>query len=356
MTLVLGIEEQQEILDMKSVMSALEVLYSEEANGRAINRQRSDTIVTNHTGVYGLKSMDGVVPIFDVGAVRINSDVITWPEINGTKRRVKVPAAPGNRWVGLILLFSVSTGEPLAIFPDGFIQKMRVGGTSGLGVKYMSRTDSKVLGIVGSGWQASAQLSAAFQVRDFDEAYIYSPTRDNLEKFIAEMSPSFDTPLIPAINVDEVVEKADVLLCATNSLKPVIDGNKIRHGQHLGSIKPCEFDATAYKSVDRLAIHTRNTKPLHQVMDSVDMEELAEDQGWAAFEGSINWDEMPTLAQIIAGKQSGRERDDEITCFVNNLGMGIQFAAVGAKVLELARAKGIGHELPTEWFTQSVHP
>ena len=356
MTLVLGIEEQQEILDMQSVLGALEILYSEEANGRALNRQRSDTIVTNQTGIYGLKSMDGVVPIFDVGAVRINSDVITWPEINGTKRRVKVPAAPGNRWVGLILLFSVSTGEPLAIFPDGFIQKMRVGGTSGLGVKYMSRTDSKVLGIIGSGWQASAQLSAACQVRDFEKAYIYSPTRDNLEKFIAEMSPDFEIPLIATVGADEVVEKADVLLCATNSLKPVIDGTKIRPGQHLGSIKPCEFDSITYQSVDRLAIHTRNTKPLHEVMDTVDMEELADDQGWSAFQGAINWDEGPTIAQIIAGKQIGRKRDNEITCFVNNLGMGIQFAAVGAKVLELARAKGVGHELPTEWFTQSVHP
>ena len=69
MTLVLSIEEQREILDMKNVLQALEILYKEEAAGRALSRRRSDTIVPNEIGVYGLKSMDGVVPAFDIGAV-----------------------------------------------------------------------------------------------------------------------------------------------------------------------------------------------------------------------------------------------------------------------------------------------
>ena len=36
--------------------------------------------------------------------------------------------------------------------------------------------------------------------------------------------------------------------------------------------------------------------------------------------------------------------------------MGLQFAAVGARVYEAARSLGLGHELPTNWFTQTVHP
>jgi alanine dehydrogenase len=62
------------------------------------------------------------------------------------------------------------------------------------------------------------------------------------------------------------------------------------------------------------------------------------------------------MKDLIAGKVPGRESPDEITCFINNIGMGLQFAALGAGAYEQARAKGIGREIPTDWFLQSVHP
>ena len=37
----------------------------------------------------------------------------------------KIPLAPGNRWTGLVLLFSTKTGEPLMIFPYGVLQRLR---------------------------------------------------------------------------------------------------------------------------------------------------------------------------------------------------------------------------------------
>jgi hypothetical protein len=57
---------------------------------------------------------------------------------DGTMRREKIPIADG-RWVGLVLLFSTQTGEPLAIMPDGVLQRTRVGATNGLGAKYLAR-------------------------------------------------------------------------------------------------------------------------------------------------------------------------------------------------------------------------
>lgn len=65
---------------------------------------------------------------------------------------------------------------------------------------------------------------------------------------------------------------------------------------------------------------------------------------------------MPELKELIAGKIFGRESADEITCFINNIGLGLQFAALGAGAYQQARSKGIGKEIPTEWFLQSVHP
>ena len=125
--------------------------------------------------LYSLKSMDGVVPKLGVGAVRINSDIVTWPKRGNNMRREKVPAAPNNRYVGLVLLFSVETGEPLAILPDGVMQRMRVGAANGLGIKYLARKNAKTVGILGSGWQAGAQLMAACAVRDIETIRCFSP-------------------------------------------------------------------------------------------------------------------------------------------------------------------------------------
>ncbi|MDA2935033.1 hypothetical protein MYX82_11930 [Acidobacteria bacterium AH-259-D05] len=67
-----------------------------------------------------------------VAALRLCSDVIRWEEREGAIVKQKLPVAPGEKWVGLVLLFSVETTEPLAIFPDGVVQVMRVAATNAL--------------------------------------------------------------------------------------------------------------------------------------------------------------------------------------------------------------------------------
>ncbi len=59
---------------------------------------------------------------------------------------------------------------------------------------------------------------------------------------------------------------------------------------------------------------------------------------------------------MIAGQAKGRQGDTEITCFLNNLGLGYQFAAAGSVVYRKAKEKGVGNELPTDWFTESIKP
>ena len=68
---------------------------------------------------------------------------------------------------------------------------------------------------------------------------------------------------------------------------------------------------------------------------------------------SLAYDKFPLLEQIIAGATQGRIRDDDVAIFRSGSGMGVQFAAVAARVYELARAQGLGHEIPTDWFTQT---
>jgi len=135
MTLILSNDDVEKLLTMGECIAVMEEAYVELADGRGVSRTRSDcfTPTARADALYSLKSMDGVAPKLGVGAVRINSDIVTWPKRGNAMRREKVAAAPNNRYVGLVLLFSVENGEPLAILPDGVMQRMRVGAANGLG-------------------------------------------------------------------------------------------------------------------------------------------------------------------------------------------------------------------------------
>jgi hypothetical protein len=51
----------------------------------------------------------------------------------------------------------------------------------------------------------------------------------------------------------------------------------------------------------------------------------------------------------------GRTDDQQVTFFMNNAGIGFQFAAVGARALALAEAAGVGYVIPDDLFLQSWH-
>jgi len=65
---------------------------------------------------------------------------------------------------------------------------------------------------------------------------------------------------------------------------------------------------------------------------------------------------LPSLPQIMTGRREGRTSDEQCSMFLNNLGMGYQFAAAGYLAYQKIRNVKIGHEVPTEWFTETVHP
>jgi ornithine cyclodeaminase/alanine dehydrogenase-like protein (mu-crystallin family) len=305
-------------------------------------------------GVYSLKMVGGVVPACGIGAVRINSDILSFPSAGGRARKVKVPAAPGERWVGLILLFSTETGEPLAILPDGVLQRMRVGASSGLALRHLARSDASRLAILGSGWQAHAQAMAAAAVRPLSDIRIFSPNPDNARAFATDIKGRLDIPARACTTPEEAVGAADIVLCATNSLQAVFH-DWVEPGMHIGSIRDGEIAPEALLTADRIIVHDPG---------NMGSDHLVVAKGINHKEGSkqINVDPRlakiaasPSLADLVAGAVPGRQSPDEVTCFLNFHGLGYQFAAAGAVLLERAREARRGHPLPPEWFTQDVH-
>ncbi len=102
----------------------------------------------------------------------------------GVKRRRILPVATGNRYCGLVILFDLEHIEPIAIMPDGVIQKVRVAALSVVGAKYLAPEKPKVLGLFGSGWQASAHLEFLCSEYEFDRVKVYSPNQEHCARVL----------------------------------------------------------------------------------------------------------------------------------------------------------------------------
>ena len=357
-TLILNNQNVRDLLTMTDVIKVLEFAYKELAEGRAALRRRSDTIVTSDTApdaIYALKSMDGIAPSLGVSAIRINSDIITHPQVGENIRRVKVPAAPGNRYTGLVLLFSTETGEPLAIFPDGEVQPMRVAGTSALAAKYLARDGARSVALIGTGWQAQAQLRAIDTVHEIADYRVYSTQKQNRDRFAMEWSGKLGTQIRPCDTAEEAVADADIVLLATSSIEHVAREAWLEPGMHVSSIKSPEISADVINRCDIAVCHVPHGRPTMEFgagaalpeTDGLDVDSLAQKIGLA---------DMPTLADIVSGRRPGRTSEDQTTCFLNILGLGYQFAAVGSVLYKKAKEAGLGNEIPTDWLTQIEVP
>jgi ornithine cyclodeaminase/alanine dehydrogenase-like protein (mu-crystallin family) len=358
MTLLLTNEEVAKALTPRDAIEATESIYRELAEGKAVNRPRSQTYLPveskSHPGFcYRFKSQEGGSQESKVWALRITSDMAGFSYTAGIKRRRILPVAKGERFCGLVILFDTESIEPVAILPDGVIQKMRVAAMSCVGAKYLAPEKPRVLGLFGSGWQASAHLEFLCSLWDFDLIKVFSPDAGHCQKFCETMSSRLVRDVRAVTSSREAVEGSNIVQTATAAWDPVFDGHWVEKGMYICSIggadasnKRRELDDETIRRADLYVVHSKDVARLDQ---SPDIWELAQ-------KGIKKWEEIVEIQDLVSRKTSGRASAGEVTVFNNNTGAGLQFAGVGAVVLRRAREMGLGKELPTEWFLESVSP
>jgi ornithine cyclodeaminase/alanine dehydrogenase-like protein (mu-crystallin family) len=366
--LILSNDEIESFLSINTCIDALENAYRSWDRGTAINRPRTDLVMpsANEAGVYAFKSMEAGLYDPPIVAMRINSDIIRWNQQGNRTIKTKIPAAPGDHYVGLVMLFSTITGEPLAIFPDGVVQRMRVASSSALAARYLARDDASTLALFGSGWQAGSHLPAMCAVRPIKRVNVFSPTKKNREAFVKELQPKVSAEVRAVESPEAAVEDADIIAATTNSLSRVVSPHWVRPGIHLTCVRVPELGDETIRKVDRLVIHAHQHAPANYIagfgeegIHAHDAIDIIRKGPAHAHEINVEhpfWLSAPALKDLVTGKAQGRGDARESTCFLNNIGVGLQFAAVGAAVFQEAKAKGVGHEIPTEWFLESVHP
>ena len=259
MTVLLSNDEVDRLLTMRDCIDVLERAYPELGEGVGVTRTVSQIFTpTQHSkdALYSFKSMDGVAPFAEVAAIRLASEILTWPkDASGRAKKVRIGAAPNGRFIGLVMLFSTRTGEPLAIFPDGVIQRMRVGATTGLGAKYLARADATEVAMLGCGWQAAAQVLAIMEVRKVEKVRCYSPNAERRAAFAQEMRGKTGIEIVASATPQEAVKGADVVLCATNSWSPVFFADWIEPGVHISTVQHAELHPDVFAKADVLISH-----------------------------------------------------------------------------------------------------
>jgi alanine dehydrogenase len=353
MTLILNNDDVQKSLAVKECLEVMEETYRELASSRAVNRPTSQSYLPHSLpqSTYNFKSVDGGVEKYGVMALRITSTVDQEQHINNSVRLEKLPLAGKGLFLGLVQLFSVENGELLAIMPDGFIQQTRVAVTSALGMKAMARRNSEILGLIGSGGQARAHFRFMTSVLPIKRVKIFSPNTEHRKAFADEMSHETGVPAEAVKTAEEAVKGSDVVCSATNSSRPVLEVDWLQPGMHYNSIREFETDLVALDRCDIVAIHTHFGGIHHYQPPGI-----VEDMPGVRRETPRDWSRYPEIGDLITGKVPSRSSDKQITFFLNNIGTGVQFAAMGYCAYKGAKEKRLGREIPTDWFLQDIKP
>ena len=64
--------------------------------------------------------------------------------------------------------------------------------------------------------------------------------------------------------------------------------------------------------------------------------------------------DFPLLTDIMSGKLKGRTDKNQVTFFANSGTQGLQFASTAGYVVREAKRRGLGQEIPTNWFLQDI--
>lgn len=349
------------VLTIHEGIEALRIGYADLSRGDAAYIPRIDLFAPTgrQNQYYQWGSMSGICRSFGVAAVRMKSDVTSWPE---GKTREKYCIEPG-RYCGLILLFAITDGEPLAIVHDGYLQHIRVGAAAGIGTEVLARTDATELGLIGSGGMAATYMDAIADVRSLRRVKVYSPTAAHRNAFVEAAKSRYEFEIIGVDSAEEAVRDADIVATATDSMVPTFEPEWLAQGSHVVCVSRRELSDKLIGRADIVFQLGINTVPYGVPVPGMEWKT----GGIASYITgspeerqqipSSRHDEIgvfPTLSMLSRGEHPGRTSSEEVSLFVNTGTQGLQFAAVAGRVLQLAKEHNLGRTLPTEWFLQDI--
>ena len=257
--------------------------------------------------------------------------VSVYPE-NINKNLTSVPAT--------MVLVDAETGVVNSLIDGTYLTRLRTGAISGLATDILSRKDSKILALFGTGGQAVTQLEAVLTVRKIEEVRVFDIFQDRAKEFAKKMSEKFskkfNVKIIAAESSDKAIENADIITTVTTSKKPVFDASKVKKNVHIngvGSYTPDmqEIPEDILVKANKIYVDTRDGA----INESGDL--ITPIKKGLIKKEKINGE----LGEVINGQIKGRENDDEMT-FFKTTGSAVLDLVAAQKIYEMAKTKGVG--------------
>jgi ornithine cyclodeaminase len=307
----------REVLTMPMAIERVEQAFIDRAHGRAFDIPRRRT-----------RQPGGHLHIVQGAA----------PEINTIGFKAYY-VRPDRSRTFLVHLINHAQGNLEAMLEGDWMGQMRTGAATGVAAKYLAREDASVVGLFGSGRHAVTQLEAVCAVRAIREVKVFGRNAERVKTFCAAMGPKVNTLVRPATSREETVRGSDIIVVMTKSAEPLFDGNLLEPGQFIAATGA---NALNRREIDDIAVKRSDVI----VVDSVEVAMGECGDLLAGVEaGTIYWENIPTLGDIIIGRRPGRTSAQQITLYESH-GMALQDLYTGRRVLELAIARGLGTELP----------
>ena len=205
-------------------------------------------------------------------------------------------------------LMDAGTGVPIAVLDGTELTRRRTAAASALASRYLSRTDSSTLLMVGTGELAPHLVAAHASTRDISKVIIWG-RRQEAAKSLQEKLSALSLETVIATELEDAVGGADIISCATLAKDPLIKGEWLRAGQHLdlvGAFKPNmrEADATALARAEvYVDTYSGAMSEAGDILQAI--------QEGAIRESDIAGD----LAELAKGQCQGRTSNEAITLF-----------------------------------------
>lgn len=223
---------------------------------------------------------------------------------------------------GYLSVIDARTGDLRAVVESVCLSRMRTGAASGVATRALARADATRLGLIGTGSQALAQIEAVCAVRAIREVRVFGRNVARTREFCAQARAVVGVPVSPVGEPRAAVRGADIVTLITSAREPVIDGAWLEPGMHINAagsnaMDRRELGVDAIERCDRIVVDARDVAR----QECGDLGPLVE-------RGTLAWDDLPELGEVLVGRAAGRTGADEITLYESH-GMGVQdlFAA-----------------------------
>ncbi|HQT92100.1 MAG TPA: ornithine cyclodeaminase family protein [Candidatus Kryptobacter bacterium] len=234
-------------------------------------------------------------------------------------------------------LFDNQTGDLLAIIEADKLGQLRTGAASGAATRILARPKAATLGLIGSGYQAESQLTAALAVRSFGSVKVFSRNYNHAKAFCEKMQ-KLCKPGLEAVKDVSDAAGCDVVTTVTSADSPVLFGEMLKEGCHINAaggntLVKRELDELAIRRADVIVIDSREQGE----KECGDFLPLLE-------KGKLHWNDIYEFGDLFSGA-AARKTDAEITLFKSQ-GIGPWDVALARIVYQRALEQKVGVNLP----------